>query len=213
MPRFDHVVWDWNGTLLDDARFCIDIMNELLRRRGLPGISMDFYKAVIEFPVSIYYEKLGFDFGVEPFEPVSDEYISLYQAGWRCCPLQQGAYDVMTALKTSGVGQSVLSASLSGHLLEQLAFFGICDHFDAITGADNHHGRGKLHIAKEHAAAIGVDLDRILFIGDTQHDAEVAAKAGCNCLLVSFGHYGLERLKHIGPPVAGSMQEVLSYIL
>lgn len=212
MARFDHVVWDWNGTLFNDAGLCVDVMNKMLHRRGLPPIKMDFYKAIIEFPVVLYYKKLGFDFTIEPFETVSDEFIALYQAGWRGCALQNGAMDTIGMLKAAGVGQSVLSASLIGHLQAQLEYFGVDVMLDAITGADNHHGHGKLHIAKEHAVATGAEPSRILFIGDTEHDAEVASEAGCACLLVSFGHYGVDRLKHLGLPVADSMQEVLGYI-
>jgi phosphoglycolate phosphatase len=212
MPRIMHVVWDWNGTLLDDSGLCVQIMNEMLGRRGLPGISIEFYKAVIEFPVILYYRKLGFDFLAEPFERISDEFVSLYQAGWRNCSLQKGVINVLPALKAAGVGQSVLSASLSGHLQEQLAHFGICGFLDAVTGAENHHGTGKLHIAKEHAAATGVKPESVLFIGDTEHDAEVAAEAGCGCLLVSYGHYGFDRLKHLGLPIAASAEDVLKHI-
>ena len=211
MPRYSHIVWDWNGTLLDDAGLCVEIMNELLRRRGLPPITMDFYRAAIEFPVAAYYEKLGFDFTAESFERVSGEFVSLYQAGWRDCPLQEGAQVALVEFKAAGVGQSVLSASRSDYLEEQLEYFGIRGLLCAVTGADNHHGRGKLHIAKEHLSALGLDPERVLFIGDTQHDAEVAEEAGCACLLVSFGHYNTERLSFLGLPVAQDFNGILDF--
>lgn len=213
MPQFGHVVWDWNGTLLDDAQLCADVMNNMLRRRGMPPISMDFYRSVIEFPVVGYYSKLGFDFDSEPFETVSDEYVSLYQAGWRGCQLQAGARETLTALQDAGVGQSVLSASMTGYLTEQLDHFGITSMLGSVTGADNHHGRGKLALARGHVSAIGIPPERILFVGDTQHDAEVAREAGCACLLVSFGHYTPERLGWLGFPVAASMREAADYVL
>lgn len=211
--RYRHVVWDWNGTLLDDAGFCVAIMNTMLQRRGLPPISLPFYQAIIEFPVIRYYEKLGFDFSETPFEVISDEFVSLYQAGWRNCALQPGALEVVKALNAAGVSQSVLSASLSTHLAEQLEHFGVARLLHSVSGASNHHGHGKLHIAREHAAATGANLSDILFVGDTAHDAEVAREAGCACLLVGFGHYGLDRLKHLGLPVANSMNDVLEYVM
>ncbi len=211
--RYRHVVWDWNGTLLDDATLCVSIMNKMLARRGLPPIALPFYQAIIEFPVEGYYRKLGFDFSAEPFEVVSDEFVALYQAGWRDCLLQSGAMETIAALCRAGVSQSVLSASLSSHLAEQLSHFGLTGLLHSVSGAEDHHGRGKLHIARDHAAATGVDSSSILFIGDTAHDAEVAREAGCDCLLVSFGHYSRERLDSIGLPVAESMGGVLRHIL
>lgn len=212
MRRYDAVVWDWNGTLLDDAQFCVCIINGMLTRRNLPGISVDFYKAVIEFPVILYYSKLGFDLRKEVFEIISDEFVSSYQAGWKRCVLQQGTMDTIAALANAGVGQSVLSASKSSHLFEQLRHFDVDKRLISVTGADNHHGHGKLDIARSHVALLGADTRRTLFIGDTAHDAEAAAEAGCHCLLVSFGHYGYDRLKHLGLPVAQSMREALSFI-
>ncbi len=211
--RYRHVVWDWNGTLLDDAALCVSIINKMLARRCLAPISLPFYQAIIEFPVEGYYRKLGFDFSAEPFEAVSDEFVALYQAGWRGCALQEGALGTIRSLNGSGISQSVLSASLSGHLTEQLDHFGLTDLLHSVSGAGDHHGRGKLHLARGHAAATGADPSSILFIGDTAHDAEVAREAGCDCLLVSFGHYGFERLQSLGLPVAESMGDVLRHIL
>lgn len=212
MRRYDAVVWDWNGTLLNDAQFCVEIINAMLTRRQLPGVTLAFYRAVIEFPVLFYYRKLGFDFDAEPFEMISNEFVSMYQAGWRRCALQQDTLATMAAIKAAGVGQSVLSASLSSHLFEQLRHFGVDALLDAVTGADNHHGHGKLHIARAHVVSLGAQPARTLFIGDTAHDAEVAAEAGCDCLLVSCGHYGRDRLKQLHLPIADGMQDVLSFI-
>jgi phosphoglycolate phosphatase len=209
---YRHVVWDWNGTLLDDADACVRVMNGMLARRGLPPISVDFYRAVIEFPVILYYCKLGFDFSSTPFEEVSDEYVAGYQALWRACPLPKGTLEAMRALKDSGVGQSVLSASRSDYLEEQLSCFGLLGLLEGFTGADNHHGRGKLDLAAGHVGALGLRSEDVLFIGDTQHDAEVAREAGCDCLLVSFGHYSRERLESLNLPIADTMGEVLRYI-
>lgn len=213
MAAFRHVVWDWNGTLLDDARLCVDIMNELLRRRALPPLSMDFYRAAIEFPVSGYYERIGFDFSAQPFEEVSGEYAAMYRALWRGCALHAGAREAMESLRAAGVGQSVLSASMREHLEEQLGHFGLSGYLEKATGADNHHGRGKQGLARAHLEALGVAPRDALFVGDTRHDAEAAESAGCACLLVSFGHYGAERLRRMRLPVAACFGEVVSHIL
>ena len=213
MARYDHVVWDWNGTLLDDANLCVDVMNRMLAARSLPPVTLDFYRAIIEFPVIHYYRKLGFDFFAEPFETISDEFVARYQAGWRGCGLQRGTLETLLALRAAGIGQSVLSACLMEHLAEQMDHFGVTGLMGAVSGADNHHGHGKLHMAREHVLATGVAPSRVLLVGDTAHDAEVAAEAGCDCLLVSFGHYGMDRLKPLGLPVATTMEEVLAHVL
>ena len=45
-PRYRHLIWDWNGTLLDDVEYCVGVMNVILRRRGLPELDRQRYHAV-----------------------------------------------------------------------------------------------------------------------------------------------------------------------
>ena len=66
--KYKHIIWDWNGTLIDDAWLCVEILNNILEKRGLNAITIDDYREHFTFPVRDYYVKLGFDFSVEPFE-------------------------------------------------------------------------------------------------------------------------------------------------
>ena len=77
--RYKHIIWDWNGTLLDDAKLCVDIMNVVLSRRNMPVISLRQYQELFDFPVVDYYVKLGFDFEKESFEIVGTEFIDYYE--------------------------------------------------------------------------------------------------------------------------------------
>ena len=59
--KYQHIIWDWNGTLLNDAWLFVDIMNGVLSNRKLPLITVDDYRKLFCFPVKDYYKKLGFD--------------------------------------------------------------------------------------------------------------------------------------------------------
>ena len=59
--RYKHIIWDWNGTLLDDTWLCVEGINQALIKRNLTPISEDRYREVFTFPVRDYYKKLGFD--------------------------------------------------------------------------------------------------------------------------------------------------------
>ena len=67
-PRPRHVIWDWNGTLLDDAWLCVEVMNALLTPHRLPPLDAARYQALFSFPVRDYYRRLGFDFDAESFD-------------------------------------------------------------------------------------------------------------------------------------------------
>ena len=80
MPlKIENIVWDWNGTLLDDIDICIESMNNLLSERNLPLLYPDLYREVFTFPVRKYYSEIGFDFSKEPFSRVGLEFMELYK--------------------------------------------------------------------------------------------------------------------------------------
>ena len=91
-PR--HVIWDWNGTLLDDAWLCVEVMNELLVEHSLPAVDAQRYEALFTFPVVEYYRQLGFDFERTPFEEVGTAFIEGYQARQHECELQPHALEI-----------------------------------------------------------------------------------------------------------------------
>ncbi len=57
-----HILWDWNGTLLDDVDLCVFTMSEVLAKHGLKKIDKKPSRETFCFPVMKYYQSLGFDF-------------------------------------------------------------------------------------------------------------------------------------------------------
>ena len=72
-PPISHIIWDWNGTLFDDANLCRDIINRMLHARGRATLDAQRYEEAFGFPVRDYYARIGFDFSEEPFELVLAE--------------------------------------------------------------------------------------------------------------------------------------------
>ena len=62
MKKYNHIIWDWNGTLLNDRWLCVEAINQALNKRNLPMLTEGKYKDVFSFPVEDYYKKVGFDF-------------------------------------------------------------------------------------------------------------------------------------------------------
>ena len=55
-----HVIWDWNGTLVDDSEFCASVVSAVLEEWNLPVIDRLAYRRQFRFPVREFYEELGF---------------------------------------------------------------------------------------------------------------------------------------------------------
>lgn len=209
LQNYRHILWDWNGTLLDDVDLCIGIINGILCKRNLSTVDRSKYLEVFDFPVQHYYARLGFDFSSEPFELLSNEYISAYNEQCSICLLNKDAIQVLEHVKGRGIPQSILSAAHTQHLEEMLQFFGIRNYFTAVAGLDNSHAAGKESIGHAIVSTLGIPVGEILMIGDTIHDAAVAQALGCDCILVAGGHQSKERLKKTGFPVLSSLVDLL----
>lgn len=205
---YQHIVWDWNGTLFNDLWLCVDVMNGLLAARGMPLLTVERYQALFDFPVRQYYQRIGFDFSKESFEKVGTEFIRAYEARRLEAGLQPGAEEVVAALHRAGVGQSVLSAYLQDTLDELVAHFGLARYFTRLVGLQNHYAAGKLETGRRWIAELGHPPDQVLFIGDSLHDHEVASALGVDCLLLSGGHHSRGRLEQCGVPVLDRLREL-----
>ena len=61
--KYKRVIWDWNGTLLDDFDISIDAINEMFEERGMPKFKdKEDYLKHFCFPIEKYYKNVGFDF-------------------------------------------------------------------------------------------------------------------------------------------------------
>ena len=103
----DRVIWDWNGTLLNDVNLNCALMNRMLRRRGMPVIpDLDHYRRIFQFPIREYYRAAGFDFRKESYEALAAEYLAEYPEESLRCPLAKGAAEALTAFREAGIAQS-----------------------------------------------------------------------------------------------------------
>ena len=205
-------IWDWNGTLLDDAPLCLSIMNRMLERRGLPLIDgLAAYREIFTFPVEEYYRSAGLDLKREAFAGLAEEYIRLYNQEALHCSLCPGARDVLEQLHDWGVRQVIVSASHQEALEEQVESQHIQAYFSALLGVRDVLGTGKAGLAKAYLQAQNIDKHRVYCVGDTLHDWEVAREMGCTCLLVAQGHQSRQRLAASGAPILDTLKELPAF--
>lgn len=207
-----HIIWDWNGTLLDDLDLCLTTINSMLIKRSLNSVSRSTYLDIFGFPVKDYYLKLGFNFSKEPFEEISTEFITAYESGRPNCSLMDGALDILCFLQNHGFDQSILSASKNKYLDQAVIDYQIQDIFSVVDGLSNHHAAGKLGLAQDHLAKLAIAPDTILLIGDTLHDAEIAEKLGMRCCVIPNGHHSKQRLEKSTAVVVDSLHDLRAII-
>jgi len=210
--RYRHIIWDWNGTLLDDAQVCVDILNEILRKYSKPPVTYEQYRENFDFPVKDYYRRLGFDFAVESYEKLADEYVTAYNRKRFECRLQDGVVDTLETCRALGVTQLLLSAYNQKMLDEIVECFGIRHFFAKLVGLDDHYADSKLEAGRRLLKENGLDGRDVLLVGDTLHDHEVAQALGTDCVLVCNGHHPQHRLQSCGVRLLKCLAEVAALL-
>jgi phosphoglycolate phosphatase len=209
IQNFKHIIWDWNGTLLNDTALCLNIINGVLQSKNLKPLSMEDYRLIFDFPVKNYYEKAGFDFTEYSFEEVGKQWMDEYEIRKGETALFEGTKNVLDYISSLGIGQSVLSAYSLVTLIEIINDHDLTKYFKHITGLDHIYATGKLDIGRDLIKKIDVPLQKIVLIGDTIHDHEVASELGIQCILIANGHQSRERLLLSGIPVLNDIRELI----
>ncbi|MBE5800699.1 MAG: HAD family hydrolase [Clostridiales bacterium] len=207
------VLWDWNGTLLDDLWYAIGVRNRTFPAFGLPTIdSLERYYQEFTFPVKLYYERAGVT--DENFTKVAHAWMDEYVRGCREIPLHADAVETVRRLQTAGLRQVVLSASKMDILTAQLSYYPELEgQFDRILALSDIYARSKEAIGCAYLRECGVPARETVMIGDTLHDADVARAMGTQCILVARGHQSRETLETAGAKVVESLAEAAGLIL
>ena len=186
-------------------------VNKMLEQRGLPTIpSIEYYREIFDFPIEEYYRGLGFDFEREPYHVLAPIWVDLYNKNSNMSHLVDGVRETLEAIREMGIPQIIISACEQGMLEEYLNKLGVYDFFEEIRGLDNIHAGSKTHLATDWKASH--PESKILFIGDTTHDAETAAAMDGDCVLFSGGHQSRRKLEATGHPVIDKMTELIEFI-
>ena len=189
------IIWDWNGTLLNDREICLKGVNSLLLARGIPQLTMERYLQIFTFPVKEYYSRAGFDFAREPFEVPAEQFMQLYREMLPSVGLFGDVVTTLSHFRQKGYRQFILSAMEQGILRECVEKRNLIHFFDGIFGIEDNFANSKLTAAKSMLRVSGLNPDRALMIGDTLHDLEAGQVIGVKVLLVARGHQSPERLR------------------
>ena len=206
--KYTHVLWDFNGTILDDVETGIRSVNTLLAERGLRCISgVEEYHSVFGFPIIEYYRRLGFDLENEKYEVIAPLWVAEYLRNVKDARIFDDVLYAVDAFRNKGAKQLILSATERDMLLSQISDIGLDGVFDDVLGLDNIHAASKVGVAEEWKSSNPEAV--ALVIGDTVHDAEVASAIGADCILVARGHQSREVLEGCGVPVVKDLTEVI----
>ncbi|MCO5114314.1 MAG: HAD hydrolase-like protein [Bdellovibrionaceae bacterium] len=193
---YDVVIWDWNGTLLDDLTYTHKVIARILVEEGLEAITVDEYRQHFGFPVSRYYAALGLPSQGPDFDRVAQKYITGFHSYDSQMTLFEDSLELLEAAKALNVNQYVLSAANIEHLESQLQAFNIRHYFNDISGASDIYARGKIEQAQRMKPYLQErGYKKGVYVGDTDHDYEVSQVLGYDFCFSAKGHQPIEKLK------------------
>lgn len=209
--KYTTIAWDWNGTLLDDARICMECVNDMLRKRNMQVLDLETYRSYVENPIIKAYEHI-FDLKVVTFDIIVKEFYESYPKYVKEAQMIPGARQMLDYFKEKGCRQIIITAAHTPDVIEYLCKFGIKDYFDDVLGSHDFQGGSKISWAMEYAKNENFSKGKMLLIGDTAHDAETADAIGADCILFSGGHQTLSKLEATGKPVVDSLLDIPALI-
>jgi phosphoglycolate phosphatase-like HAD superfamily hydrolase len=204
-----HLVWDWNGTLLDDLTLVVAATNVSLSTFGGPSITAEDHRRDFRRPITAYYEHvLGRSVSEREFRQLDRVYHDAYREGLVDVRL---AADAETAMMSWPGTQSLLSMWFHDELVPEVTRRGLHERFGRIDGLPGGvvGGGHKVEHLVEHLAALGVEPAGTVLIGDSTDDAYAASEVGAACVLYGGGFTHPDRLREAGAPVALSLVDAV----
>jgi phosphoglycolate phosphatase-like HAD superfamily hydrolase len=206
-----HIVWDWNGTLLDDNEAVVAAVNAVCAAYGRSEITLAQWRAAFRRPISETYEELlERQLSERDWEVIDAAYHREYNGLVKDLALVHDAEAALRAWREAGGTQSLLSMWFHDDLVALTAELGIAHEFVRIDGLrEGTGGASKAAYLKAHLAELDVDPREATLIGDVSDDAHAAAGAGISCVLLTTGISTPEALAATGVPVVDSISEAV----
>jgi len=190
------VLWDFNGTLVDDSWLFVEILNSFLKKNNKKLISVADYCDTFFFPIESFYKTLGLYKNKTFFNSLNMEFINQYKQRM-FEPLLHSF--VLPFLKNvpSNISHFLLSAQQQKILDSLVLFYSLDSCFEKVVGVDNDFAQGKEESALLLKKALCQSYDRVVVVGDTMLDYRVSRLIGASCVLVSWGHYSIDRFSGV----------------
>ena len=204
MPRFDLIVFDWDGTIVDSTSMIAGCIRSAASDLGLAVPTMEQASHVIGLGLLDALAHAVPGLATERAEEFSARYRHHYLACEPEIVLFEGVQGMLEELGASGVQLAVATGKNRRGLARALESTGLGRLFASSRCADESqskpHPAMLLHLAEQ----LDVKLDRMLMIGDTTHDLQMAAAAGVASIGVT---YGAHLHSHLAPHGALALVE------
>lgn len=207
-----HIIWDWNGTLVDDHDIVIEAVNAVMGALGGPPITSADYRNHYHRPVRGFYKRLlGISLTDADWARIDAVFNEHYISRVASVSLALDAEQTLATAERLGHTQSLLSMWRHELVLREVDRHGIAGWFQRIEGNRTRSGDPKSRSLELHIDTLGLTPSDTTMIGDTLDDFDAARAAGCRIILIT-GSQNPNYLHATGAPVVNSLTEALHHL-
>lgn len=203
--KYKLAVFDWNGTLIDDVDANLAGCNACLTQFGKYPITLEQYRATMDFPVIHLYTRNGIDPDeyLARFQEIGISFLDTYKEAAKTAPLRRGARDMLDWMLDQNMTLMVLSNFLQYELELQMTDRDVLQYFRHINGniAFNeleHTRTTKLERLKAVMDEFSYKPEETVIIGDSLEEPDIARQLGLTAVSVTWGCVSKERLEKGG---------------
>lgn len=211
--KFDLIVFDWDGTLLDSASVIVSSIQGAARDVGLPQPSAKNARHVIGLGLSEALEYLFPGLSSQQSGLLTDRYRNHYFVYEQKISLFEGVTEIIKTLHAEDFLLAVATGKSRAELNNALEASGLGVYFHASRCADETFSKPHPAMLLELMEQFGVEAGRTLMIGDTTHDLQMAINAKVTGLAVAYGAHPRESLSSLAPlACVNSITELHSWL-
>jgi len=192
--RFDLIVFDWDGTLLDSAGAIVRAIQAACVDLGLPVPTDERARHVIGLGLQDALSYAVPELAVNDYSAMVERYRHHYLSRDHELTLFDGVDALVRCLDADGWSLAVATGKSRKGLDRALAHSGLGAHFDATRCADECFSKPHPAMLEELMDELMVEPDRTLMIGDTTHDLQMAENAGVPAVGVTYGAHSPDLL-------------------
>ena len=209
--KYKNIIWDWNGTILNDTPVAFEATNILLERFDYPTITLEFYRDNIDTPIVNFYSKI-FDLNKHDVKMLDDEWGAMYNQLSDKIQLHAGVEEMLSTFANNNINQIILSAFKTNEITKYARKFSIEHYFENVLETQNIVMESKTVRGRRYMQEHGFVPEQTVYIGDTIHDYDTARGLGVDCILFSGGQQSPRLLKQYGVPVYEDFEAIKKYL-
>lgn len=197
--RYDLIVFDWDGTVMDSTAVIAGSIQAACRDLNLPVPSDDAARHVIGMGLEQALRHAVPDAPESMYEPLVERYRHHFLAQDKAIPLFAGVRETLAELRDAGYRLAVATGKSRNGLDRALQSSGLQPYFHATRTADQTFSKPHPAMLLEIMDELGLTQERVLMVGDTTHDLQMAINAGVDAVGMTQGAHPAEQLRELQP--------------